>query len=331
MSWMLFVALGCTPEPEPVDPGPEPEELVMPPIDGIDLPQAWSEMLSLALEVRLQTAWQGQLESLELRRPGCPDLYAGVSPEQEMDMDAGGMSWSDRCQAGTLGYSGWTHWDSALEVIETETDRTASGTRALQGDAVVTRDGELLYELKGQGEDSLLEITGEAYRRWVYSSTLDATVTGTLPFAGSATPEGWRTDLYMSATGGDADRLELRGNVFFFTPMVAERFDSINVDIELVGPTGAGPDSCLEEPLGFISLRDADAFWYDLVFQPRDGSGSDTGYENEPYSGCDGCGTLYVRGVEQAEPVCLDLSWIWSGALQPPAAEEFVYSLRETP
>ena len=153
---------------------------------------------------------------------------------------------------------------------------------------------------------------------------MDATVTGTLPFP-DGPAGGWRTDLNLSWTSGDQDTLTANGNVYFFDHLIAGRFDSVNMDLTLQGPTGASPEACTAEPIGFISLRDPDAFWYDLVFDPLESDGE---YDNEPYAGCDGCGTLYIRGVKQEAPVCLDLSWVWSGALTPPAAADYALGLR---
>ena len=57
---------------------------------------------------------------------------------------------------------------------------------------------------------------------------------------------------------------------------------------------------------------------------------TDTGYPNDPYSACDGCGTLYVRGLEQpALEVCMSFDFLWQGLVQPPPVADFVFTLRE--
>ena len=57
----------------------------------------------------------------------------------------------------------------------------------------------------------------------------------------------WRTDLYVSVTGGDEERIETRGNVYLFEEVLAGRFDSVAVDLDVIGEVGAGPDDCLLE------------------------------------------------------------------------------------
>ena len=145
------------------------------------------------------------------------------------------------------------------------------------------------------------------------------------------TPGGYRTDMYVFYSGGDADRFEARGNVYLFDGRMHTYFDSLQVEINLSGPTGAGPQACELEPNGWIGLRDQNAYWFDLVFEPRrtDDIG-DPDYDNEPYTGCDGCGTLYIRGLQDRE-VCIDFSFLWEdGFLSPPSAQEFVMPIRNT-
>jgi len=139
------------------------------------------------------------------------------------------------------------------------------------------------------------------------------------------------TDLIRRAPGGIDQGLEATGNVYFVERRIQDRFDSIGADLEIIGPEAAGPDDCALEPQGWIAIRDEDAYWYDLVFSPRfDGDPNDPDYPNEPYSECDGCGTLYVRGLEQdGIEVCLNLDFLWDGMLAPPELQEFAFTLRD--
>ena len=203
--------------------------------------------------------------------------------------------------------------------------RTVEGSRLLQGDGLVATDAGAAFELKGEVGESIYQVEAEGYRRFTWQSLVDATVTGSDAFGDGA---GWRADLYLSAGGGDGEgaggaTLELRGNAYFFEPRIAGRFDSIDVELSF----GADLD-CTAEPHGWISLRDEDAFWYDLVFLPlEDGEGTAT----DP-AACDGCGTLYIRGLETVAygEVCPDLDGAWQvDPAEPPDAEGFLLGLRD--
>ena len=326
-SLLLFLGLApaCTGEEEVIDPGPTPKPLDPPDVSDVDFPAAMAEAMGLALSVNARSAWLGHAESLGLAEQGCPSFYAGFA-DPEMADEGEGLSWYDLCTTSKGdGFGGSFYWESAVSVTEDgASGQTTQATRRVEGDAVVSQGDAVLFELDGEGEDSLLQLIDGDYRRVVYSSVMDATVTGTLPFP-DGPAGGWRTDLNLSWTSGDQDTLAANGNVYFFDHLIAGRFDSVNMDLTLQGPTGASPEACTAEPIGFISLRDPDAFWYDLVFDPLESDGE---YDNDPSAGCDGCGTLYIRGVKQEAPVCLDLSWVWSGALTPPAAADYALGLR---
>lgn len=325
---LLLLAAACATEEEaPVDEGPPLDTLELPDVSDLDLPAAYGEGLATALEVRGAVAWRGHLAALDGIEPGCPDLWAGAPDVEtiEVDQDAGGWSWADHCedQQGR-GYEGAVWWSStaAAEGDPMEADgQTISGERRLVGDATVTVGSETRFELDGTIDDAVTIGTAPDYTRWTWSSTVDATVTGDDALADASTPGGWRADLYTYASGGDADALEVRGDVYFFEERLAGRFDSLSMDLALDPADECG------EPRGWLSLRDEDAYWYDLVFLPRDtDDASDTGADNAPYDECDGCGTLYLRGVESGK-VCPDLSFVWDGRLAAPSIEDFVYSI----
>lgn len=321
-----------------VDLGSPAEELVLPDMDGIDLPAAFADALRLSSDVSLDLAWRANNETLELRHEGCPDLYVGGPNEGDFEADEEypGVSWNDYCATpGGLYYGGYVYWDSTLTGEgdpDTAEGRTLNGSRTMEASAVVGDNTSVMFEFKGSGSDSLyLAEAKGGYSRWVYSTLVEATVTGSaVAEAAGGSDDGWRTDLYIYATGGSADTLEMRGNVFFFTPRIQQRFDSVAMELVFAGPDGAAPDACTLEPTGWIGLRDANAYWYDLVFQPtavEEGAQPDT-----EYSACDGCGTLYIRGVETVEygEVCVDFSWLWSeGTVDLPNPEDFITTFRE--
>jgi hypothetical protein len=233
------------------------------------------------------------------------------------------MSWSDSCTtAGGLTYRGDLHWTS-FAATEADGGVTVShGERAIDGNGIVDSGSTHLMGFNGEGGDSVYLSSAPGYDHWTYSAQVTGTVNGDLalpvdtPYAG-----GWREDLYLNYTGGDQQALELRGDLYLLQDTF-DRFDSVSLDISLTGPVGAPEGACTAEPAGYIGLRDTSAYWYEVIFMP---TGSDTTAASDGV--CDGCGTLFVRGVEQPDPVCVDFSWIWS-TLSPPDLADFVYSNR---
>ena len=323
----LLIVAACAGEsdPEPVDPG-QPDELALPDLSGVDLVAAYDAALELALALDARVPWDTHVRALDMRSGGCPDLYAG-SPGQDSDLppDAG-WGWLDGCLTlEGLGFRGWEWWDASLSragEADTAEGILTDAARQLVGAALIADGDEVLFEFRGEASDALSRTDAPGYERWVHSSRIDATITGAWADAGLGIAGGGRVAVYRSATGGDTERLELRGDVFLFETRLAGRFDSVAMDLSFTGPAGAGPDDCVLEPRGWIGLRDEQAFWYDLVFQPRsDEEGID--------AACDGCGTLYVRGLEQAGmEVCLDVAPLWEGEVSPPGLEAYAWSMR---
>lgn len=339
---LLLLALGCGGGDEATAPtsttssSTTPADRLPDDLDEIDFEAVYTDAIAALFLVTTQAPWQGHIEALATRQPGCPDLWVGGVEEADMTSDDGGASWADDCRtAGGLYYDGWVWWESDAYGVGDPTTldgRTEEASRVLEGDAVVGLNDEVRFEFKGRAEDYAYQVNADGYQRWVYRTTVDGTVTGSDVFAGTLTPRGWRTDLYLELTGGDVDAIEARGNVYLFEPQLGNRFDSIQVDLDLPGEKGAGPDDCTLEPLGWIGVRTPDAVWYDLVFLPRftdDIIGEE--YANDPLSECDGCGTLYVGGIEAGE-VCLDLATAFATAESTvPATEEFVLTLHDLP
>jgi hypothetical protein len=322
---LLAMALvGCKKEePEPVDTGTEPEQIendfpLPEDLDTIDFVTSFQNALDTLVTVSTQRPWQGHSRSLDSRRVGCPDFWSG--PFLDAGVEVGhedGVSWSDDCRTeSSLYYDGWIWW--VFDVVESGDPgslegRVSEASRRMEGDGIVGNDDGVRFEFDGVASDSFYRLEADGYSRFVYSSAIDATVTGRDVFdADSLTPGGFRSDLFLYVTGGDVDTFEARGDIYLFGPELMERFDSIGVDVWLPGASGAAPGDCTLEPLGWIGLRDAEAYWYDVVFLPRsrdDIIGEE--YPNDPLSICDGCGRLYVQGVEQEIEVCLDFSTIF--------------------
>ncbi|TNE87636.1 MAG: hypothetical protein EP330_17700 [Deltaproteobacteria bacterium] len=314
-----------------------PVELATPDLTGVDLDTLWTEAFRTVLAVDARAAWSAHKDALGLVTPGCPDLYYGVPPVEDDGLPdmADGMAWADHCTtAGDRTFAGHTFWQNAASTLGSTAapeGLTTTGTRSLFTDGIVSEGDTVVSELDGEIRDSLLRIQTESGDEWTYNSLVDATVTGTAAASHGMPAGGLRADLVLSYRGGDVRTLEdARGNVFFFEHRIGDRFDSIAIDLTHAAPSNNAND-CPDEPLGYISVRDENAFWYDLVFQPRYGAG-DEGYENLPYTECDGCGNIYVRGLDQGIEVCPDLSFLWDGStLNAPVVEDYLLSTRDFP
>lgn len=331
---------GCQkePEPEPVEPGPpqqEKNDFPLPDdLDTIDFVTAFQDAVRLMLSVSARQPWSGHKASLDGRAAGCPDFWTDPFTVNGLETVGSeqGVAWNDDClvsDATGLYYDGWLWWDFDVQQSGDPTSldgRVSEASRTMDGDALVGDTEGVRFEFDGAAADSLYRVEAYGYERFVYSTRMDATITGRDVFGpDSLTPDGYRTDLFMFITGGDVETFEARGNVYMFRPQLMDRFDSIGVDMALPGELGAGPNDCALEPLGWIGLRDEDAYWYDLVFLPRfreDIVGEE--YPNDPLSVCDGCGRLYVQGVEQqGKDVCVDFSFLFD-EFELPDADEYV-------
>ncbi|MEQ1566216.1 MAG: hypothetical protein ABMA64_11310 [Myxococcota bacterium] len=337
---MLVVTLAACGglDPATTDSGTEaeapPPEIVFPlPADlaEIDFVTAFQDAAELMISVNTQVPWEAHKASLDGRAVGCPDFWTGQFTDAGLTVGQDyGVSWHDDCEVDAgPSYDGWVWWDfDATEAGDPGSleGRTSEASRILQGDALVNTADGVRFEFDGTASDSLYQVEAYGYQRLVYSSTVDATITGSDAFAVDAvTPGGYRTDLFQSITAGDVETYTARGSVYMFTPQLMERFDSIEVDLEIHGDLGAAPTDCLLEPLGWIGLRDPDAIWYDVVFLPRyEENITDQEYPNDPLSVCDGCGRLYVQGIEQeGMDVCIDLSFVFD-AFAFPNSDDYV-------
>ena len=337
---LFFGVAGCEEEQEaPVEVGEPVETLPLPDVSGVDFAAAFKEQLQLAKGVHAGRVWAGMVASLERAQRGCPDFYLGA--EGGDGMAEGDAVWRDSCTTGGgTTWSGGLGWRSALTlagVPEEPEGQTLDATREIAGNGAVEAGGETVYLFDGEASDATASTVAPGYARWTWSSTIRGTLAGSAAFepgsaAAARAPGGGRPDLALSATGGDSAVLELRGSVYLPDGLLLDRFDSLEVDAAFLGPGAAGPEDCALEPRGWLGLRDQNAYWYDLVFLPRyDDEAGDTGATGTR-SVCDGCGTLYLRGVEAVDlgQICMDFGFLFTEeALSPPVTADYVLSLHE--
>jgi hypothetical protein len=326
-----------------VDLGQPAAPLVLPDVSGVDKEAAILEAVDIVLSIRGAEVWAGHQRAMERAFDGCPDPFVGAPESSPLDEDddarAQGMSWSDFCESpGGLYFRGWQHWITSYATTGSADDaggRTVQGSRTLMGSGVSGDPAEIRYEMRGEISDSVYVVQAGDYQRFTWSTSSVATVSGTdiLAPVGSATPGGYRADAYVSVQGGDAQRVEVRGDVYLFEHRIQDRFDSLSVNLSFVGELGAGPEDCTLEPRGWIGVRDANAWWLDVVFQPAaDDDATNGGIDDPDYTACDGCGTVYLRGVEQTVEIgeiCPDLSALWANPrLAPPDPDLYIYAPR---
>ncbi len=326
----LLLALACSPSQDGaadtgVDLGDDAPTLTLPDISDVDMAAAYVEAVQLAGTINLDTAWTGHRASLGRAQPGCPDIFVGPVEDADIDDDTDNVTWQDYCNQGGAAFGGWVSWDGTIQAsgdVDSAEGRTVDASRVLLGDGLVATTEGAAFEFHGEASETVYKVESADYTRWTWSSLVEGSVSGVDAF-GAADSTGWRTDLYMAAAGGDVPALELRGNAFLYNPRIADRFDSFAADLAF------GTDlNCELEPRGWIGLRDTDAFWYDLVFLPL----SDEGDPDPDYSQCDGCGTLYIRGVETVEygQICPDFGDSWQlSDDQLPDLGSFLLTLRE--
>lgn len=309
---LLIVALaGCAAE-APVDP-PAAEHLPLPDLSDVDWEASFAEGFLAMRSMRTEQVWTAHANALVDREAGCPDLWASPPPGVELDDDAS-LGWADLCR-GSVDWTGFLFWDGALEAsgeLDAPEGRTVVGDRVLVGDGRVAEiDGPARFAFAGRAEDAFTLTEGPSGASFSRSS---------LVVGEAVADQSWRAELYQFVTWSSAGTtFELRGEAWLPDDLVTGRFDSIAADLTW---GDADPDGCALEPRGWLGLRDPSAYWYELVFQP--GSGGEL--PNEPLDACDGCGTLYARGLEQGT-VCLDVAALLD--VPAPAPADYLLTLRD--
>ena len=295
------------------------EELTIPDMTGIDFEEAFVEMVKNTNYVQLNPIWDANQTAVTRGRTTCPDLYVG-GPEVGDNLDlreADGVSWRDECATSAgMQYSGFVYWDIP------SFSPNVRASRQLAAGGSVKLYNELLFSFSGEATDTFNTVyDGEELVQWSYSTTVAGTVRGQ-----DAVDEGmaYRSDLSFSASGHqNTSTLSLSGEMYWLRYRVQDRFDTLIASLSMVDPAVHTSDECPDEPVGRVSLRDTGGVWYDLVFTPTNDLEEQI---------CDGCGTLYLRGLETIEygEVCPDFSTIWPGYnIRIPTNEEFILTIQQ--
>ena len=241
---------------------------------------------------------------------GCPFVYETV------DGYAAVTFWQDSCAASSGAmYEGYGYM-YVYEDYPAGDDLLLGGWTILLSGEVVGADGGAL-----EGSGVVADINGgngyfDLYQRQLGGTfvidgrTLDAS--GTDWLNGSLQPNFDVTAIYVpeitpdTPTGIDARQVAINGALSGLAGAVETvAFEGVILTEEAVG------SACDLEPSGTVSVRAADGNWYDVVFDSPEEVG-------EPMLGdglCDGCGTLWFRGL-QLDGVCVDFGALtdWDGA-----------------
>ena len=259
-------------------------ELTMPDLTSVDIDAAFADAIDVAMTVSTGVSWGGHIRSLERRHEGCR-ISTSEHPNFTDDFglpDGGGngLLWYDNCTTpGGLFYRGMQYWDGRGAIDgdpQSSSGQTQQGNRTMAGASTVGDNQETRFQFRGTASDSLSRVIAPDYERWTYSSTVEATVSGTdaLDPIASLTPGGWRADststppAAVSPARGPGRRLPVRAPHPGPLRFARDRHRTVE---RLVGRTGHAL-----EPRGWIGLRDENAWWIDVVFMPTesdDGTG----------------------------------------------------------
>ncbi len=327
----LLLLSGCA--PPPAEPPVVAEHLPLPDdLADVDWAAAFSEGFSQLLAIDAASAWAGHAASLQARQPGCPDLWASPPPQAEdLDTSDGALGWADLCRADDLDWTGFLFWDGEMDGsgdLDSAEGRTIVGSRRLAGDGLVSEvaSEQPRFGFEGEAEDAFTLTEATGYTAWSRSSFVAGSAYGSAaaPLGGSLVP-AWRAELYLFLAVGDSMSFEARGQAYLPDTWIQGRFDSLAADLQY---GDADPDGCSLEPRGWLGLRDSSAYWYELVFQPRPDDVTEDPLPNAPLDVCDGCGTLYARGLEQGT-VCLDVEPLIAALVSPPTPADYLLTLRD--
>ncbi len=300
----------------------EPDVLSTPDLSDAELALLAQDALALAIQVTGHQPWLGASDALAPAEDGCPDVYSGDLPSYAAT-EPNGWGWEDACSTSAgVRYEGYLWWLSEITVngeLGGSPPGRAIAQRFLTGEATVSEGLSLRYGFNGTQEESLDVEVGRESFKWTYGSDIDVVATGTDSFTeADPTPNGWRASGTLTTHGGDTQDISLAMEAWFFGPVLDDRLDALSVNIDWSKEDSG--DTCQLEPFGSMSVRLTDGTWLDLVFLDESGSAlSPT---------CDGCATLYVRGLESGT-VCADMSFLWDGRLVPPSLDTFALSARD--
>jgi hypothetical protein len=359
---LVLGAIGCTVEPPEPKAGPQAGALrnPTPPVDykELDMRAAVEEALQFGGLVTTAAAWRGHVATMDLGRLGCPQVWAGVPPEDLLNLDlasedAMGLTWLADCATdpGATGFEGFAYWESTNDGV--------IGTRTLVADASVTdATGNVLFDYDGSASDTLDLSQGSAY-----ASAFSGVISGSLAGIGSGLRAQNNT---ADANGGFVASWSASGDLTFdgsveafdgFGPPDDRPADAPELEDQISWEPGmprftsarfqlSFDVDCPSEPHGYIGLRGNEGFWFDVYFLPLYDIAEDSAQSNAyPYEqidnvACDGVGTLFARNVDLKAADEEDAGWSRElspdfaavvASLPTPSITDYVYTLRNLP
>lgn len=249
------------------------------------MPDAVAQAIGDGLEVFLQADPDGMIAAFEAFA-----VFDADCPEQQLVADGITQFASEGCTtAAGLTFEGAGTIERKLDVVEG--DRTVTGaTLSSQGSnlRVTAGDGryfhvsgDLVFE-RGVGTDG----SHDGYFAISGDLVADADTAAGFPIlAGELRPQGYLY-AYMGegyrGIGGDGS---VTGSAL--TDVVAMSFAQAQL----------GNAPCADEPAGQYSVRDADGYWHDVVFDAAHMVDDEYQWDGT----CDGCGTYLAGGIESGQ------------------------------
>lgn len=269
---MLLFLAGCT-SPPPVDSEPTEEVAAAPhhPVAGYTADEAAGVLteavrFGIPLTPPLVDLWRGFLSMGDDACPGPERVSDALEVFDAVGCTAASGFWFQGVgggQASWLDEDRDGQPDEYREAMKTDGSmRDALGQTFLFGGSLLFR----FYATPGQ------------------SGNYEAEILGTYRFSGAKTgwlAEGTSTASYLSGTIEADGRWTLLANGGF------------SVGTQAVGLADFGYNTaCPDMPSGTISIRDADGYWYDLVYDE---------------SSCDACGEVWFDGRQDLGRACADV------------------------
>lgn len=294
---------GTDPGTTPTDPGTEPETPApdLPsaytwtggfdngdPVDLGVVEDALGQAVAAATGYSSAPVFSAYRLAMQAARPDCPGAT-----------DSGGVQfWATTCV--TPDGAVFEGYGSLIEYDESNFAGTVLNANALintaSGYTYVSAASILEVHMFGVGSDR------RAFDAWTSG------VGGTNSWDGPGVGGTWMEDALQPAITLDFNSYDdgaRDGRVSGVVAVDLGVFDAVAYGDTTVRNAASGA-ACWEEPEGSVSLRDANANWYEVRF--------DGGVEVDDLDSCDGCGEVWWRGESLGE-VCVDFSsWLGWGA-----------------
>jgi hypothetical protein len=278
---------GSAIEPSPyiVEEGEAPEPLLRPEEVAVAIEMA----MDAVLDVDANPVLDAYAAAMAGGEEGCPDWYSD---------GAGGVFWYDYCE--TTGGNAFEGYGSSSEAADyTDSSGVIWDYRSMYAEAWIRTDGSVFAGTGYSAQWNGYEPSEKAY---IWQSNLSGSFTWDGPgIDGTWMAAGLRPELYYWISSYPSSGAAYIGIFGGLSQLEDETVDTVAMDDVQIFDWGGGAP-CAVEPVGMISVRDAEGGWYDVAFDVEESGG-------DPMD-CDGCGSVWFRGEIIGE-ACVDATrWL---------------------